>query len=179
MHSITKLAISAFIALLLAACGGGGSSSSAPTVPPVDTDLPVINGTITASYTLALQGEFAAKAIAGLPLEVVIPAGLSIRSDTTSGVPLPGIVVESPLTASAGVTTTSRYIPSDGVLTIFVNINSKTSKGVGVGDLLTITCDIVPGWTKPAASAFIVRNIIAVDGTTGPISITKDNVTVR
>ncbi|MFZ4856654.1 MAG: hypothetical protein ACOYL3_09680 [Desulfuromonadaceae bacterium] len=175
MHSIKKLAISACTALLLAACGGGGASTP-PVTPDTTSEAPTVTANTT-SYTLALQGDFAAKAIAGIQFEVVIPPGLTVRADATSGEPLPGIVEQSLLTASAGVTTTSRYIPSDGVLNVFVNINSKTSKGVGVGDLVTITCDIVPGWSKPAASAFIVRNVKAVDGTTGTID--RVTVTVR
>jgi hypothetical protein len=90
---------------------------------------------------------------------------------------LPGIVAESLVTASAGVTTTARYIPPDGVLKVFVNINSKTSKGIGTGDLMTITCDILPNYLIPSAAAFNVRNIKAVDGTTATIN--GVTVTVR
>ncbi len=144
-----------------------------------DSNLAAINGAGTASFILAITGDFAANAISGIQFEVVIPPGLTIRADATSGVPLPEIVAESLLTVSAGVTISPWYNATDGVLHVGVATNSATSKGVGVGDLVTITCDIMPGYAKPPASAFSVRNIIAVDGTTAPISMTKDNVTVR
>jgi hypothetical protein len=130
------------------------------------TSLNNINGNSTASFTLALQGSFAVNAIKGIQLEVVIPPGLTVRADATSGETLPGIVSASPATTAAAASLLSWYNPSDGVL----HLGATTSKGLGVGDLATITCDVVPGWTKPAASAFSVRNIKAVDGTTATIS---------
>ena len=135
-----------------------------------DSDLVAINGAVTASFTLAITGDFAANAIKGIEFEVVIPPGFTVRSDPSSGAPFPGIVEKSLLTASAEASLLSRYTPSDGVL----HVGVTTSKGVGVGDLATITCDIMQGYVKPAATSFSVRNIKAVDGTTGTI----DGVTV-
>jgi hypothetical protein len=130
------------------------------------TGLNNINGNSTASYTLALQGSFAVNAIKGIQLEVVIPPGLTLRSDATNGATLSGVVAASPATTAAAASLLSWYNTSDGVL----HLGMTTSKGIGVGDLATITCDVVPGWTKPAASAFTVRNIKAVDGTTATIN---------
>lgn len=140
------------------------------------TSLAKINGGSIASYTLALQGSFAVNAIKGIQFEVVIPPGLTIRSDATSGATSPGIVSVSPTAAASAASLLSWYGPSDGVL----HLGLTTSKGVGVGDLVTITCDMVPGWSKPAATAFSVRNngnINAVDGTTA--TITGITVTVK
>lgn len=130
------------------------------------TSLAKINGSSIASYTLALQGSFAANAIKGIQFEVVIPPGLTIRSDATSGATSPGIVSVSPTAAASAASLLSWYGPSDGVL----HLGLTTSKGIGVGDLVTITCDMVPGWSKPAATTFIIRNVKAVDSTTTAIN---------
>jgi hypothetical protein len=138
-----------------------------------DTDLAAINGAITANYTLELQGSFAANAIKGIQFEVVIPQGLTVRSNAIGGAPLPGIVTPSPLTTTAEATLLSWFSSSDGVL----HIGVTATKGIGTGDLATITCDIVPKYLTPSATAFSVRNIKAVDGTTATIS--GVSVTVR
>ncbi len=130
------------------------------------TSLAKINGGSIASYTLALQGSFAVNTIKGIQFEVVIPPGLTIRSDATSGATSPGIVSVSPTAAASAASLLSWYGPSDGVL----HLGVTTSKGVGVGDLVTITCDMVPGWSKPAATTFSIRNVKAVDSTTTAIN---------
>jgi hypothetical protein len=130
------------------------------------TSLAKINGGTIASFTLALQGSFAANAIKGIQFEVVIPPGLTLRSDATSGATLSGIVSASPATVAAAASLLSWYNPSDGVL----HLGMTTSKGLGAGDLETITFDTVPGWALPAAAAFSVRNIKAVDGTSATIN---------
>jgi hypothetical protein len=130
-----------------------------------DSNLAAINGARTAGYTLELQGIFVANSMKGIQFEIVIPQGVTLRTDVASGVPLSGIVTASSSSAAADASLLSWYNPSDGVL----HFGMTTSKGIGVGDLATITCDIVPGWTKPAASTFSVRNIKAVDGTTATI----------
>ncbi|HIJ88647.1 MAG TPA: hypothetical protein HPP97_13375 [Desulfuromonadales bacterium] len=142
-----------------------------------DSNLAAINGAVTASFTLALQGDFAANAIKGIQFEVLIPQGLTVRSDATGGATLPGIVTLSPLTSAAEATQLSWYNPTDGVL----HIGVTSTKGFGAGDLVTITCDIVPHYLTPSATAFSVRNIKAdggsVDGTT--VTISGVTVTVR
>ena len=130
------------------------------------TSIAKINGGSLASYTMALQGGFAVNAIKGIQFEVVIPPGLTIRSDATSGATSPGIVSVSPTVAASAASLLSWYGQSDGVL----HLGVTTSKGVGVGDLVTITCDMVPGWSKPAATTFNIRNVKAVDSTTTTIS---------
>jgi hypothetical protein len=137
------------------------------------TSLAKFNGGSIARFTLALQGSFAANAINGITLEVVIPPGLTVRYDATSKLTLPGIVSLSPAAAAADATLMSWYSQSDGVLHLGV---TSSSKGFGAGDLVTITCDVVPGWPKPAATAFIIRNVSAAGGTT---TINGVTVTVK
>jgi hypothetical protein len=121
------------------------------------TNLAKINGSSTTSYTLSIQGSFAVNAIKGIQFEIVIPPGLTVRSDVASGATVPGIV-----TAASGVPDIlSRYSASDGVL----HLGMISSKGIGVGDFATIVFDIVPGYVKPSPAAFSISNPTAVDGT--------------
>jgi hypothetical protein len=123
------------------------------------TNLSRINGGTTAVFTLAIQGNIAVNAIKGIQFEVVIPAGLTVRSDASSGETFPGIVTALPAVASAQTKIYARYSTVDGVLYLVIMPN----KGLSVGDLATITCDILPGWTMPPSIAFRVNNVKAVD----------------
>ena len=155
----------AYFFVVTAVVAGEGESAPSSIVSVTlfkDSTLAAVNGAATAGYTLELQGSFATNSIKGIQLEVVIPPGLTLKTDTVSGAPLSGIVTA----AAADASLLSWYDPSDGVL----HLGMTTNKGIGVGDLATITCDIVPGWAKPSATAFSVRNIKAVDGTTATIS---------
>jgi len=159
----------AYFYVVTAVVAGEGESAPSSIVSVTlfkDSTLAAVNGAVTAGYTLELQGSFATNSIKGIQFEVIIPPGLTLRSDAASGVPLSGIVTTSLSSAAAEASVLSWYNPSDGVL----HLGMTTNKGIGVGDLATITCDIVPGWAKPSATAFSVRNIKAVDGTTTTIS---------
>jgi hypothetical protein len=124
------------------------------------TNLSRINGGTTAVFTLAIQGNIAVNAIKGIQFEVVIPAGLTVRSDASSGETFPGIVTALPAVASAQTNIYARYSTADGVLYLVIMPNKGL---ISVGDLATITCDILPGWTMPPSIAFRVNNVKAVD----------------
>lgn len=125
-------------------------------------------GTNTATYKIAITdpANMAADAIKGIQLEIVIPAGLTIRSNAASGETLSGIVTASTSISSAAPNISSKYTASSSVLAFGL----ITSTGIGPGELATITCDVLPGWTVPSAKAFSVRNIKAVDGTAATVS---------
>jgi hypothetical protein len=144
---------------------------------PTTTNLAKINGGTTVTFTLAIQGSIPANSINGIQFDVILPTGVIIRTDTTSGetVPLPGIVAAVESIASAKPQLYTIYQKDKGVLKLILATDPKT--GIGSGDLATITCDIVPGWQKPSAAAFSVKNIKAVDSTA--TVITGVNVTVK
>lgn len=152
------------------------------------SNLAKINGSTTATYKLAITGNFPSNTIKGIQFEVVIPNGLTVRYDPksvelnttpvtydqTKGRVLTGIVTLSASASTANSAFETVYSSETGVLKFILN----TSSGIGAMDLATITCDILPGWTVPPASAFIVRNIKAVDGSTPPAIINGADVTV-
>jgi hypothetical protein len=140
------------------------------------TNLTKINGGTTATYKLVIMGNFSSNAIKGIQFDVVIPSGLTVRYDAASGNLFQGVLTAAPsvnISQDGGMP--ARYSAADGVLYLIFLPNA----GIGAGDLATITCDILPGWTVPAASAFSVRNIKAVDGSTPTATINGVNVTVK
>lgn len=128
------------------------------------TSLGSITGTIatTVSYTLSLQGVAAATAVKGLELEVVVPDGLSVRHNATTGETLPGIVTASAAVAAATPYLLATYSTSSGAGVLGLAVMSES--GFGPGAIATITCDVLPGYAVPAASAFGIRNQKASDG---------------
>ncbi len=143
---------------------------------PSATNISKINGKIPATFTLAIEGSFAANAIKGIQFEVVLPPGLTVRTeDAATGEVLPEIITLSASTAAVNPYFVASYSGSSSVLT-FV-LGTGTGAGIGTGNLATFTCDILTGWSAPAANAFSVRNIMAVDGNSATIS--GVNVTVK
>jgi hypothetical protein len=139
------------------------------------SNLAKISGGTTATYKLAIMGNFSSNAIKGIQFEVVIPNGLTVRSDVASGNLLQGVLTAAPSVNISQDGMPARYSAADGVLYLIFLPNA----GIGAGNLATITCDILPGWTVPPASAFSVRNIKAVDGSTPTATINGVNVTVK
>ncbi|OGU12300.1 MAG: hypothetical protein A2075_11670 [Geobacteraceae bacterium GWC2_58_44] len=141
------------------------------------TNLAALTGSIasTATFTLAIQGPVAAKTIKGIQFDLVIPDGLTIRSDAATGTPLSGIVTLSTAAAAASPELFSTYSDSSSVL----GIGLLSNTGIGTGDLVTITCDIKPGWSVPSATAFSVTNINAVDIKSDGSTVVLGDVTVQ
>lgn len=141
------------------------------------TNLAKINGGTTVTYKLVISptsgSTINANSIRGIQFDLVIPNGLTVRTDTATGETLSGIVKASSNVSSSQDNIPARYSAADGVLYLIFLPNA----GIGAGDLATITCDILPGWTVPPASAFSVRNIKAVDATTATLN--GVNVTVK
>jgi hypothetical protein len=126
------------------------------------TNLGAINGGTTRSFTLSVAGA-AANQLAGLQFELVLPNGLTMRSSASDGATASGVVtLANPAAALAPV---SRFAPDSGVF----SFGLITLSGIGSGDLATIVCDTVPGWSPPAASALSVRNLIAADQSTSVV----------
>jgi hypothetical protein len=138
-------------------------------------NLTHINGGTTATYTLTIQGSAAANSIKGIQFEIIVPNGLTVRydassvvGDATKGLTSPGIVtLANPLaTLSQAPAYDAVFATTSGVLTFGLYSNA----GIGTGNLATVICDVLPGWTAPPATAFSVQNVKAVDGNAATIS---------
>lgn len=114
-------------------------------------------GGATATYKLGILGDIGANAVKGIQLELVLPAGVTIRHDVSNGRPLVGIVTAASSASSSYVD--SKYTASANTLTIgFI-----TGSGIGVGNFVTFTCDVSPGVATPISTAFTVQGVKAVD----------------
>jgi hypothetical protein len=120
----------------------------------------------TAKFTLAIDGIVAENAIKGLQFDIIIPDGISLRSNAASGATLSGIVTASPAITDAQPLIFSTFSPASSLL----SFGLLTINGIGSGWLATIICDIPSGLPTPSATAFTVRNIKAVDGNGATIS---------
>jgi len=141
------------------------------------TSVAEITGKIasTASYTLTVEGAPSAGAVKGIEFELLIPDGLTLRYNSASGVPLPGVVTESAQVTGAASYTEKKFSTSTGVGVLkFVLM---TTAGIGSGDLATLVCDTVAGYAVPTASGFRIRNLKAVDD--NGVTIGGVTVTVR
>lgn len=123
-------------------------------------------GANTASFTLSVQG-VAARPVNGIQFDVVIPDGLTVKTDAT-GKTLPGVVSLSAQVSAAAPYQETYYSAESGVLRIAIITGADA--GIGPGALATITCETVPGWTVPQASAFGIRNVQAADAGAATIS---------
>jgi hypothetical protein len=144
------------------------------------TNLVTLNGGTTVTYRLAISPSsgiaIEANAIKGIQFEIVIPAGLTVRynhsyfsNDSTKGETLSGIVTASTLAAATQPTINAMYNASSGVLSFAL----LSSIGISAGDFATITCDALPGWPVPSATAFSIRNIKAINGSAATLGNVK------
>ena len=131
-----------------------------------------LNGSTSATFILDIEGIIAANAIKGLQFEIIIPDGITVRSNAASGATLPGIVAASSSIADAQPLIFSTFSASSSLLAIGL----LTNTGIGSGDLAIFTCDIPSGWAIPSPTAFSVRNIKAVDNNGATISGVKVTV---
>jgi hypothetical protein len=136
--AIICLALLAIICLaLLAGCGGGGGggSSSGPTV----------------TTTLKTAGLLATgQTIAGLDVTLEFPVGVTVKTDPSTGKVESSVVqisgVANPSEATIGATYTPATANSRGKLHLIV----ASARGFGVGEFITIRCNITPGATITA-----------------------------
>ena len=138
------------------------------------TNVAEITGEIatTANYTLAISGAPTAT-VMGIEFELLLPDGLTVRHNSISGVPLPGIVTASDPVAAVFPYVETKFSTSTGVSVLkFVLM---TSTGIGSGDLATLVCDTVAGYATPQGAGFGIRGLKAVDGngtTIGGVTVT-------
>ncbi|GAM10887.1 hypothetical protein OR1_03187 [Geobacter sp. OR-1] len=109
-------------------------------------------GTLSKSYTLALQGTIAAGAIRGIQFNLVLPPGVTLNINS----------------ATSAILDSSLKLPADGVLAAkYANgaatIGIVNTSGLSVGTLATLTCNITATGGAPAATAFSVTNLKAVN----------------
>jgi hypothetical protein len=150
------------IALLftLPGCGGGGDDGDASTSSP------------QAVVTLSTQSSVAlsSNTIRGIELYLVLPAGVSVKTDS-SGKTASGVIVAVGSAAGPNTAILGNYPVTDPVSGNgnALKIVLADSDGFNSGDFATVTCDRAAG-VSPSPAAFQVNGFKPVDQTGAEIS---------
>lgn len=95
--------------------------------------------------------------IGGLQETFTLPAGVTLRADFSNGQPLAGVVTASGV-AATGSLVSARYVPAAGATPGAVTVALITSSGFGVGEFVTINCDLAAGVNVPTPSQFVLND---------------------
>ncbi len=136
MKNLIMTCIALLFMLSLVGCGSGGGDG---TVPPVTQPT-------SAVLKLSTTGTMpAGTSLAGVGVTIVLPAGVSVSTDTT------GTVTAGVVTAS-GVAAKSTVIPpvftpatATKPATLKLVVGSTAAGGFGVGEFATVSCNIGSG----------------------------------
>lgn len=108
--------------------------------------------------------------IGGLEATFSLPTGVTLRADFSNGQPLAGVVTASGA-AATGSFVAAKYVPASGAVPGTVTLALISSSGFGVGEFVTINCDVAAGVNVPTPSQFVVISFgPVVDQNGAPIS---------
>lgn len=167
--SLSSLLIFALGLTMLSACGGGSSSSSDPQQ----------SGPTTAVIKIGTTGTLGSGSlISGITVTGVLPAGVTVKATpdpTTPSVLVtdPGVVVASGVTGTSATTPINTFNAADRT----VGINLVDPDGFGIGQFVTVNCDIASGAT-PTAGSFGITYFYPVDQNGAVISTLTPTFTV-
>ena len=153
--------------LIISACGGGGSTSTSAAQ------------TTTATLKLSTSGTLATgTALGGIRVAVILPAEVTLKTDiggalangviTVSGVAAPGSVTPPVYTQASGTTPAK---------VVFI-MSGNAAAGFGIGEFVTITCDIAKGVNLKATDLTLADfdprdlNGAVVNGLTPGVTVT-------
>ena len=144
----TGLLMALFGIISLSGCGsGGGDGVTQPT---------------TAVLKISTQGTLpSGTQIGGIDITIALPTGVTVKSVTSPPETDSGVVVTSGV-AVANSTVLSTYTAATSASAGNVRVLLAISNGFGMGEFMTIYCDIASGST-PAASDFSLTGFAAKD----------------
>jgi len=143
---LSSLLIFALCLTMLSACGGGGGGSSSAPQP---------SGPTTAVIKIGTTGGLGlGSLISGVSVTVVLPAGVTVKA--TPDIINPSVLVTNAgVVMVSGVTGTNASAPYNTYNSADrkVDINVVDQDGFGIGQFVTVNCDIASGAT-PTAGGF-------------------------
>lgn len=145
MNTIKHILLITFT-FLLAACGGG--DGAAP--PAAETSM---------KLTVVLEGSNAAS-VKGISGTITLPSGVVLRADNT-GKLLSGVMTTATGTPSGNMD--GKYTAALGSTPATITVAFITSGNLTAGDFVTLTADLEPGTSVPAATAFTINSSKLVD----------------
>jgi hypothetical protein len=134
----------------LSGCGSGGGGNTTPALPKAVVTL----------STQVTQGTIASKQIHGIQATLILPAGVTVKADST-GKTGDKVVVASGDAADA-VLQVGNYTPATGSTKGTVKIEIVKTSGFDPGNFVTVTCDLATG-ISPKAEEFQVTDFKAVE----------------
>jgi hypothetical protein len=151
--SISSLSILILGLTILSACGGGSSSSAPQPSGPTTAVIKIQTTGILGSGTL----------ISGITVTGVLPAGVSVKATPDAQNPSvlvtnPGVVLVSGVTGSNAQAPINTFNPTDRTL----GINVVDQDGFGIGEFVTVHCDIASG-TTTTAGGFGITDFVYKD----------------
>lgn len=154
--------------LLVSACGsGGGSAPNAGGNPAAQPTHAVVKIATTGALSSGTQ-------IGGIDITLNLPTGVSVASSPDSGNPSvlvtdAGKVTASGVAAGANTNTLATYVPAMNSAPGRVVLHVADPNGFGVGEFVTIDCDISAGH-NPAPADFSTSGFYATDLNGVPLS---------
>ena len=135
---------------VLSACGANPATSGNPA-----------SGSSQANIKISTQGSLASGTkIGGINVTLNLPPGVTVKASPDSAKPTvlvvnAGVVIPSGVDSTANVLTTAIYTPASGGEPGSVALTVVNANGFGIGEFVTITCDLAAD-IQPAASDFNV-----------------------
>jgi hypothetical protein len=145
--------------LLLGGCGGGGGSND--TQPAQAT--PAATKAIVKLSTVGTLPQ--GTQLSGVAVTVQLPAGLSVATDANGAVAT-GVVTASGVAILGGAFTTYTAATATAPATLQVIVAGN----FGVGEFVTIACDIASGSSAPTATDVKITGFSPADQTLSPVT---------
>lgn len=149
----------------LSGCSRGGSDQAADS-PPLSAS---VNATVAASGELKLATAGTPSLIAGVDVTVILPAGVSVAADPTTGETAAGAVMISGVAADNSLLA-AKYTPASGNAPATLHIVVINAAGFHPGEFATVRFNLAQGTSFPAVGAFVITNFSAKGPDSTPLS---------
>lgn len=157
MKTLLKLVI-LIGSLTMFGCGGGGGGTA------TDKGGGTAVQPTTAVLKLSSQGTLpTGTSIAGIGITINLPAGVTVKTDSTGKVASEAVVA-SGTTAGKASFAPPNYVPAAGTTPAKLSfvLASTEAAGFGTGEFATVTCDVATG-TTPAATDVTLSDFKPID----------------
>jgi len=150
---------------LLSACGGGSSSD-----PPFQPTKAVIKIETTGTLDDGVM-------IGGITVTGVLPIGVTVKATPDAQNPAVLVTDSNVVIASGATGTNASTFATYNATDRKVSIQVYDLDGFGIGEFVTVTCDIASG-TTPTAGSFGLEGFIPKDLNGAPIGTLTPGYTV-
>lgn len=148
------LAAALMCTLLLCGCSGGGGGATV-TAPPGST------AATSGLLKVGTVGGTTTDLIAGMDLQVNLPAGVTVDADPSSGETTTGAVTLSGAAAGGNSLVVAKYAPAAAGTSATLHIAVLNASGLHPGEFVTVRFNLAAGTSFPALNAFTMASFSA------------------